>query len=762
MTVLSKRTLDRVVRAVIRGGLGAGAIALSTGAALAAEGEDSSALEEVVVSAQYREESLQETPIAITAMTAEMLEARGLTNIAEVGATAPNVTLRVANAAFGKSTQAFIRGVGQGDMNFAYEPGVGMYIDDVYHSTVFGSVFDLLDLERVEGLRGPQGTLFGKNSIGGAVRMISRKPQGDGSGYFDLTYGSYDRVDFRGGMDVALTDNLFARVSGVSKHRQGYMDQIDFVCAHPDLAGSLQSQMRQLDGGCKLGTFGGEDVQGGRIALRYLPTDQLEINLTADYLDDNSELQANKLIYVDPTAPSVVRWNQNVNIPNFGIPFDERFLTDSPYTTYATLSDPVRRTSVPNRSGVESWGTSLKLDYKLSDSLSITSITAYRSYQGEFSYDQDGSPFAMQTPMSLLDHSQFSQELRATGVALGDRLDYTVGAFYFDGDSYYGGHIQQNLAGLDFYQNDHYDTENKSVFVHTAYHVTPQLNAIVGLRYTDESKVMHFDHPPFLSIPTPSEAAYSRTDWRVGLDYNLTDTVMMYGQVATGFRSGGFNPRPFSAAQLVSFGPEELTSYELGAKTEFFQRALRLNLALFYSDYQDRIRNEQSVDADGLPFSRPMNVGEASVKGVELEIEARPTDGLLLTASYGFAEVDYDELEGRQNPGLPEHTASASAQYEIVLPKGQLTPRLDWTYQSEVYYDIRNTPIAREGGTSLLNARLGWESTDGNWSLALAVTNLTDKEYYINRFPKLDLGQGTVEGQPGRPREWSISVKRRF
>lgn len=758
----SRALFSVALRNAIRCTLGAGTLGLAAGAAAAAEQSQAPALEEVVVTAQFRTENLQDTPIAITAVTADMLEARGLTNIAEVGSSAPNVTLRVANAAFGKSTQAYIRGVGQGDMNFAYEPGVGMYVDDVYHSTVFGSVFDLLDLERVEVLRGPQGTLFGKNSIGGAVRMVAKKPEGDGSGYFDLTYGSYNRLDFRGGVDFALSDNLFARVSGVSKSREGYMDQLDFVCAHPDLAGSLPSYMRSLDEGCKIGTFGGESVQGGRVALRYVGIDRLDANLAVDYLNDGSELQANKLIYVDPTAPSVARWNENVNIPNFGIPFDERFLTDSLYTTYATLSDPVRRTSFPNRSGVESWGASLKLEYELTDALAVTSITAYRAYEGEFSYDQDGSPFAMQTPMSLLKHRQFSQELRATGLAFGDRLDYTVGAFYFEGNSYYGGLIQQNLAGLEFNQNDNYETENKSIFAHGVYQITPELNAVVGLRYTDESKIMYFDHPPFLTIPDPSEAAYSRTDWRVGLDYKLSRDVMVYTQVATGFRSGGFNPRPFTAAQLVSFGPEELTSYELGAKTELFDRTLRLNVALFYSDYQDRIRNEQSVDADGLPFARPMNVGEATVEGIEVEIEARPIDGLLLTAMYGFAEVDYDELEGRQNPGLPEHTMSASAQYEFLFSKGQLTPRIDWTYQSEVFYDIENTSIGREGATSLLNARLTWDTADGDWSVAFAVTNLTDKEYYVNRFPKLALGQGTVEGQPGRPREWSVSVKRRF
>ena len=207
-------------------------VATAVSQALAQSATDNNALQEVVVTAQFRQQNLQQTPIAITAVNAAMLEARNQTDIAQVAAQAPNVTLTQNGAAFGSSMVAFIRGVGQTDFNLALEPGVGIYVDDVYHATLTGSVLDLLDLDRVEVLRGPQGTLAGKNSIGGSVKLFSKKPKGDGSGYVELTGGSYSRMDARGAADLALTETLFMRASFASKHHDGYVTRLDYDCAN--------------------------------------------------------------------------------------------------------------------------------------------------------------------------------------------------------------------------------------------------------------------------------------------------------------------------------------------------------------------------------------------------------------------------------------------------------------------------------------------------------------------------------------------------
>ena len=223
-------------------------------------------LQEIVVTAEYRSEKLQQTALSITALTGDALSERNITNLENLAQAVPNLTLFQANAAYGKTMAASIRGIGQGDFNFASsEQGVGIYVDDVYFANTFGSMFDLLDVDQIEVLRDPQGTLFGKNSIGGAIRLISKKPLGDNTGYAEVTVGNYNRREVRAGFDVALIkDMLMLRISGLSKDRNGYVDRIDYACANPATAGSLPVQQLGQGSNCKLGTEGGVDVKGLR------------------------------------------------------------------------------------------------------------------------------------------------------------------------------------------------------------------------------------------------------------------------------------------------------------------------------------------------------------------------------------------------------------------------------------------------------------------------------------------------------------------
>ena len=241
---------------------------------------------EIVVTAEFREANLQDTPIAITAVNSEMLEARGQTDISQVAAQAPNVTLKPQPQNGGAGLIAFIRGVGQTDFNYAMDPGVGIYVDDVYIPTLSSSLLDLMDLDRIEILRGPQGTLAGKNSIGGAIKLFSQKPKGDGSGSLQATYGSYNRLDIRGMADFSLTNNLFARVSGVAKSRDGYVDILDYGVTHPG-SNVPSSNARGANG--VVGTQGGQSYVAARLALRWTPVDTVEVNLSGDYTSDHSE-----------------------------------------------------------------------------------------------------------------------------------------------------------------------------------------------------------------------------------------------------------------------------------------------------------------------------------------------------------------------------------------------------------------------------------------------------------------------------------------
>src|ERR1700733_8931211 len=394
------------------------AAAFITAPALAADQPATTAeantLEEIVVTAEFRAEKNQETPLSITARSGDSLTERGITNLDDITKAAPNVQTFQSAAAFGKTMAASIRGIGQGDFNFAQtEQGVGIYIDDVYFANTFGSGIDLLDIDRVEVLNGPQGTLFGKNSIGGAIRLVSQQPTGDNSGYAEVTVGDYSRREVRAGFDVALIkDVLMLRVSGLSKDRDGYVNRIDYACAHPSTAGSLPVQ--QLgNGNCTLGTEGGVNVIGGRGQLRWVPNDVLEDKLEASVIDDNSEAAAEVLVVADPAlAPALAGYNTSTLIPKFGIPYDQRFQTGGTYTNYSTFYDPILGVGYPAVNTVHEWSTSNVLTWSITPQIQLKSITAAQGWWGNFSDDQDNSPMGVAWAYNLLDHRQFTQELR--------------------------------------------------------------------------------------------------------------------------------------------------------------------------------------------------------------------------------------------------------------------------------------------------------------------------------------------------------------
>ncbi len=293
-------------------------------------------LEEIIVTARYRQEALQEIPIAITAVTAEEIEMRGFTSASDVAYAVPNASFRPAQAAFGNTMTAFIRGIGQYDFDFAFEPGVAIYIDDMYHPFTLGSQTQLLDIDRVEVLRGPQGTLFGRGSIGGAIRYVSKKPQGDDTGSIGLTVGEFDRIDVRASYDFAISDSLSARVTGLATSRDGYQDVLDFTCVHPELAGDLPIQPVNQGTGCKVGTQGGSDYIGGRGMLRWEASDDFEILLTGDYQKEDAEPKADTVTNIDPAAGFA--WS--------GIPFGAAVPPMTSASSRPIRSSPTRPTRI--------------------------------------------------------------------------------------------------------------------------------------------------------------------------------------------------------------------------------------------------------------------------------------------------------------------------------------------------------------------------------------------------------------------------------
>jgi iron complex outermembrane recepter protein len=760
---------------------------------------DQGQLQEVTVTAQFREQNLQETPIAITAINAAMLESRNQTDIAQVAGQAPNVTLQPNGAAFGSSMVAFIRGVGQTDFNLALEPGVGIYVDDVYYATLTGSLLDLLDLDRVEILRGPQGTLAGKNSIGGAIKLFSQKPTGEGGGYLEAATGTLNRMDARGAGDFKLADNLFARVSFATKHHDGYVRRLDYGCTHP---GSNIPQ-HQVGDGCELGRDGSQAFDAGRIALRWAASDAVDVNLAADLTNDQSSVQANTLVkYAGALGAATFIPGVNGAPETFGpqyVPYgpgsqDPNHPND-PYLSYATYTsnagsfvfgpDPYGPITIPAINHLKSWGVSGSVDWKLAERLTLTSVTAYRNYSNQFAEQTDASPIGVEILLQRQKHHQFTQEVRLNG-AVGTAVDYTFGLFYLDQDGGLNARVGLPWVGFDFIHGpDQTPAKTKAAFANAEWHATDKLTLGAGLRYSDEQKdYVYFRHNADGSEVTDpagynglvaglsGSAAHfegNRTDRRVHLDYQITPDIMTYVQTSTGYKGGGVNPRPFIPSQTRSFDPETLTAYEWGLKTNLLDHRMRLNLAAFYNNYKDIQLTLTACPT--APCALPANIGSAHVKGAELETEIRPLDHWEIDASASYLDFQYTEIAdptsnitlGMTTPYTPKTKWSVGTQYEWALGgKGTLTPRLDLTHQSSQFSNPINDPLWNEiDAYSVLNARLTWRNADATWQAALNVTNVTDKLYYLTLFDLHD-SAGYVSGQPAMPREWSISVKHNF
>lgn len=746
-------------------------------------GSDAQGIEEIVVTAQFREQNLQDTPLAITAISDTDLRARSQRTILDVSAQAPSVVMQPSPQGFGNSAQIAIRGIGQDDYNLALEPGVGMYLDDVYYSTLFGAVLDLLDLDRVEILRGPQGTLAGRNSIGGAVRLVTKKPTGDGEGYVEATYGTDDRVDLRGSSEFTLVaDKLFARVAGSSKHQDGYMYRLDYRCANP--TSPLPSATAEAD--CLLGTEGGVDSTAGRLALRWLSSDSVEVNVVADVYRASDEPQANKLLRAG-TDPSVT-WMGEVYGP--------QFLTDSLYTNYSTYTAPQLGVAMTPRNSIDAYGLATTVDWSISDNLTMKSITSYRDTKGAFSTDNDGSPLFSSLSAPSMEQEQVSQEVRFNHSPT-DRFEYTAGLYYFDAEGHQGGRLLGIGGLLDFVHNDTITSSNTSVFMHTTTHLTDATNLTVGARYTDEDKSYTFDRinpnggPVFLIqsiVGQRVDYEESRTDYRVALDHRWSDAMLGYAQWSTGFRGGGVSPRPFYDNQLVSLDQEELETFEVGLKFDLADDRVRLNLALFRNDYSD-IQVETStaffnpnlpVQPDpGLPFYNPvggtfpsgvmLNAGDAESTGVEVEALMR-FGNLSLDMSASHIDFEYSSLSPAAlgsgfrldmiTPFTPENKISVGGQYAFPLESGaSVALRLDATHQGGIYSEPVNADYNRIDGRTLYNTRLTFNSADASWETSLAVINLTDEKYFHSIFGRTATG---ASGMPNRGREWAVSVRRSF
>lgn len=825
--------------------------------------DDGGANTEIVVTAQFREQNLQDTPLAITAVNAELLEARGQTNITNIAAQAPNVTLAAQGQQNGSGLIAFIRGVGQTDFNFALEPGVGIYVDDVYIPTLTGSLLDLMDLERVEVLRGPQGTLAGRNSIGGAIKLFSVKPKGDGSGSFLLKYGSYNRIEARGMADFAIVpDKLSARISASAKTYNGHVKRLDYGVTHP--GSKVPVNTTNTNG--VLGRLGGGDFIAGRLALRWTPSDTIEVNIAGDYSRERGDAGASVLLYANriganangnPWLPGTdgSRIDYNCAFVPYGVNscdtitgFNRKFISYASFIdrTPATTQAPFKPLHLDPHQDLDNYGLYGTIDIDLSDSLKLTSITAWRRYVSDWSQDVDNSPLANQQLNQHLVNKQWSEELRLNG-QLGDGLvDFTLGGIYFKRDGTLTARVDLNYAGIDFIHGpDPTPASSKAVFANVTLNATDALTFTGGVRQTwDKKNYRFFRRNPDLTVPGPLPCAFflgaptagptgvgndpncllvglnnqpasfkgNHFDWRIAADYRFSPAFMAYAQVATGYRSGGMNPRPFFGPtdpagrnQIKSFKPEVLTSFEGGFKADLFDRKLRLNVSAFLNKYKDIILTLSACPT--APCLQPNNVGKADVKGFEVETTIRPVENFTIDGALSYLDFKYKKITGPTavtlnmiTPYTPKWKWSFGVQYDIPdVAGGTVSARFDGSYQSKVYteavnYDnilvttattppaaVTTTPavdgvVAIGGGGPLAtviasnridsyflaNARLAWkQDEDAPWSVALEVNNVFNKYYFTSLYEQF-ASPGSISGAPGLPRTWSVTLKKEF
>jgi len=738
-------------------------------------------LEEIVVTARKRSENLQDIPIAVTALTAENLDSRGFSNISQIGDVTPNMQFDFTAPISGSSNAAaiFIRGVGQTDFLLTTDPGVGVYLDGVYIARSMGGVQDLMDVRRVEVLRGPQGTVFGKNTIGGAINITTKKPVDEFSGQGDITTGRFNRIDGRLSVNFPVADNLFVRLSGATRNRHGYG--------------------KRLLTGEGMGNVNRDTV---RLALRWKASDSIEVNITGDYTTANEQSPVTSAICFDGNAcgnagsltglyNAFVAPGNDLTQYGFGrgVPFDKRFLTGNAFTSYGTG---------PSGSKLKIWGLSATALWEGED-ITIKSLTAYRKMDTSFARDGDHSPINLVHSSNKIIHRQFSQEFDFSGNLLDGKLDWLAGLYYFRerGSNDIFVSILKDLTGrataplpiflfgpqfppfgakgITYVNNN-----SAAAFAQMSYQLDDALSITAGLRYTHETKKVNilpvfFPLPPGVLVPILSETtgqnSFSNMSPRVSLDYKPHDNMMVYASFSKGFKSGGFTGRyvvPTPAPK--PFSPESVSAYEVGFKADFLDKRLRLNGAAFYSDYKDI----QVVIFNGVaPESH--NVARGHIKGVEVELSARPSAPWFISAGLGYIEAKYTGINATEFAGFgipitlnsmfvntPEWSLNALAEYSIFLDQGsEIKLQGDWSYRSKLANDAVNTPELIQKGFSLFNARITYVAPDGKWEIAAFGTNLTDQIYIVSGAADKP-SFASAEATYARPREWGINLKVKF
>jgi len=701
-------------------------ISLTTlsGAAFSQDDIEKIELEEVIVTAQRRSESLIDVPTSLTSLNAQLLEASGVNRLRDIGQIVPNLIVTGPNT--NGRPDYVIRGIQSGGGQPGFESAVGIYIDGVYMGRETSANPDIVDIERVEILRGPQGTLYGKNSVSGAINITTVMPGNEASAKISAEYGNYDLLRFTGSFSAPIVeDKLYAKISAFNLDRDGYTQNV--------------FRNESVDN---------ENSHGLRLHLRATPTDQLEINLTADGMWEDR-----RIVFGETAVPS----------------FSGSFV-EGPHTV-AFDAEQTEDRAVR--------GLGLKMDYQFDSDYVLTFVAGLRDSEINVPGDADESPLDFAITDFQDSMEQFSAELRLTSPDT-DKFNFIAGLFFYDASNTSSRDVftgsMHPLPNLAIFNDAEVQTTSYAAFVNINYEIADRLILNLGGRLTHEKKeIVYSQQPQFplnflgfavidgLDDPLLKEDNFSPS---ISLRYELDDDWSAYAKVSRGFKSGGWSTELISTPD-VRFQSEFLTNYELGLKGVGLDNRLRVSLAAFYMDYKDL----QVVQIDPVTtFGIFTNAGSASSKGVEAEFELLATKGLLLSGGFGYTDATFDEFENCSGPGVddncngnrltraPKYTANVSAQYTFELGDGELVMRGGYAYRGDLFFNAQNTLNSLNDSYGILKARISYNTE--HWELSVWGENLTDKEYFNGIAAANPIGDSIVVY--GNPRTYGVKATVRF
>lgn len=750
-------------------------------------------LEEVVVTAQKREQSLQDVGIAVTAFTGDQLKQLGYTNAQQVTAMSPGVTTIQPNGP--SSFFVSVRGVGQNDFSGDHqESPVAIYVDEAYVSAASGAGFQLFDIERTEVLRGPQGTLFGRNATGGLVHYVTKKPTEDFEAYAEATIGRYHQVKVEGAVSGPLSDTVSGRLSFVKNEHDAYVKN---------------TIGKDLNNGDDWAVRGQLLFEIGEDAEWLVSARAAEQDIDSGFFEHSSAR-------VNPAT-------------GLGEDFNGPDLVGTPASAATSWQEPNNgvHTGSYNFIGhnkIESWGVTSNLEWSF-DNFDVVAITDFWHLEKDYIEDSDAGPSDFFNFYLTSDLDQVSQEFRISGER--DAMRWVAGAFYLniEGDFANGGPAENffsaalgvPLAGTGAGLSNPFDTETESyaLFGQLEFDLSEDFTLIAGLRWSQEEKtsnynssLVSFASPNDLTILDPDPLGLGGTyfsfnkngatsggvdvsggtfnsDWaeidkdlvtaKLELDWRVDEETLVYASYNRGIKAGGFNA-PLDSTDLIdgdpaNGGPEEmkfdeevLNAYEIGFKTTLFDGLARLNGAAYYYDYNDY----QAFRLEGL--TQYVFNTDAEVKGWELELQATPMEGLDVLLGVGYIDNTVEDAYQLPGGGLvdrtavltPEWNVNGLVRYEWPVFDGMVAVQADFTYMDDHYFQLKNSPVGAEDAYTITNARVSYTSANETWVLAGFVNNLTDKEYRSMVFDLAGTpaagGFGMAENYYGAPRWWGVSL----